>query len=107
MDATTLFSLLDKAHMLDLLYEIIVQADPAVRFNELQDALDLSPNTLSRHLSDLVEAGFLERISYDEIPPRVEYEPTEKLYALEPMFQELGAWLEEYGDVDAFDIPDV
>lgn len=106
LDSASLFSLLGSAHTLELLCEILVTGEPPVRFTELQDALDLSPNTLSRRLDELDEAGFIIRRSYDEIPPRVEYEPTEKLYALEPTFQELGNWLAEYGDDETFVLPD-
>lgn len=103
---TALFSLLGRAHMLELFYELLIAGDPPVRFNELQEPLDLSPNTLSRRLDELEAAGFLVRQSYDEIPPRVEYEPTERLYALEPMFAELSQWLEEYGDDEAVAFPE-
>ncbi len=75
-------------------------SDAPIRFNELQDELGLSPNTLSRRLEELEEEGLLIRTSYDEIPPRVEYEPTQKLEALEPMFLEFEKWLAEYGDID-------
>jgi len=87
--------------------KIIVSSEQSIRFNELESMLDISPNTLSRRLEELVEVDFLERHSYDEIPPRVEYEPTEELYALRPMFEELGNWLEEHGSVAEFDMPEV
>lgn len=97
----SLCSLFGRAHMLELFDAILIEGDPPVRFNELQEALELSPNTLSRRLDELESAGFLVRHSYDEIPPRVEYEPTERLHALEPTFRELSVWLAEYGeDVD-------
>jgi DNA-binding HxlR family transcriptional regulator len=100
LDWESLFALLGRAHTKALLYEVAVTGDPPVRFSDLEDALDLSPNTLSRRLEELEAAGFLVRRSYDEIPPRVEYEPTERLYALEPAFRELDAWLAEYGAED-------
>ena len=34
---------------------------------------NISESTLSKQLKELVEDGFLERIDYGEIPPRVEY----------------------------------
>ena len=61
----------------------------------------MSPNTLSRRLEELEAAGSIVRRSYDGIPPRVGYEPTERLYDLEPAFRELDAWLAEYGANDA------
>ncbi len=92
-----LFALLGKAHTLEILHEIALGDGPPVRFGELQETLDLSPNTLSRRLNELVDFGFLKRTQYDEIPPRVEYESTEKLDALRPMFLELGDWMKQYG----------
>lgn len=92
-----LFALLGKAHTLGILHEIALSDDPPVRFGELQETLGLSPNTLSRRLEELVAFGLLERTQYDEIPPRVEYESTEKLDALEPTFRELADWMEQYG----------
>ncbi|MFB6361497.1 MAG: winged helix-turn-helix transcriptional regulator, partial [Halobacteriales archaeon] len=68
-----------------------------------QDELELSPNTLSRRLEELVEMGFLERNQYDEIPPRVEYEATDRLRALRPTFQELQDWMREYGAEPLYD----
>lgn len=98
LDAPTLFSLLGRAHTLEILHEVVIGGESPFRFNELQDGLGLSPNTLSRRLDELVEAGFLTRTSYDEIPPRVEYEATERLADLEPTFRELSEWMERYGD---------
>lgn len=92
-----LFALLGKAHTLEIVHEVALSDDPSVRFGELQERLGLSPNTLSRRLEELVEFGLLERIQYDEIPPRVEYESTEKLDALAPMCRELGDWMKQYG----------
>lgn len=97
MEAAELFTLLGSAHTLDALAEFVIVQEPPIRYSELEDALDVSPNTLSRRLDELVEVGFLTRRSYDEIPPRVEYEPTEKLWALEPTFEALAPWMAEYG----------
>lgn len=97
IDGTMLFSLLGRAHTMAILNEVVIGDGQPIRFGELQDALDLSPNTLSRRLDELVDVGFLERTQYDEIPPRVEYEATELLDDLEPAFRELEAWLARYG----------
>ncbi len=106
LDSKALFSLFGRAHMLDLIVEIVIESEPPVRFTELQDGLDISPNTLSRRLEELTEAGFLVRNSYDEIPPRVEYEPTEKLDDLEPMFLEFEKWLSKYDLAEEFALLD-
>lgn len=88
---TELFQVLGKAHMLDILH--IFHSDPAPhRFVDIQDRLHLSPNTLSERLRDLVNAGLLTRTAYNEIPPRVDYQATEKAFALAPVFESLQAW---------------
>jgi DNA-binding HxlR family transcriptional regulator len=97
LDWESLFAFLGRAHTKEPLYVVAVERDPPVRFSELQESVDVPANTLSRRLDELEAAGFLERHSYDEIPPRVEYEPTERLYDLEPAFRELDAWLDEHG----------
>jgi DNA-binding HxlR family transcriptional regulator len=91
------FSLFGRAHTLAVLNEFVSRDKQSIRFNELQDSLALSPNTLSRRLDELVKVGFLERVQYDEIPPRVEYESTEMVSDLEPVFRELMIWLERHG----------
>jgi DNA-binding HxlR family transcriptional regulator len=97
IDESTLFSLLGKAHTLAILNEIVTTDKQSIRFGELQDSLELSPNTLSRRLDELVELGFLERTQYDEIPPRVEYEETEMVTDLTPVFRGLEIWMERHG----------
>ncbi len=85
-----LFHVLGKTYVLDILH-IFTQAGPQ-RFVELQSRLDMSPNTLSERLKELVKAGLLSRTSYNEIPPRVDYEATEKARDLKPVFQSLAEW---------------
>ena len=43
---------------------------------------NVSPKTLSHRLKMLEEIGFVDRIAFAEIPPRVEYNLTEKGLAL-------------------------
>ena len=92
---TEMLGLLGKAHTLAILGQFAFDRGPC-RFNELESELGISPNTLSERLSELVAAGLLTRHSYDEIPPRVEYESTEKSDYLAPVFGHLFAWAGEY-----------
>ena len=50
----------------------------AVRFNEFKQALEgIPPRTLAQRLTELEEAGILERRVLDTRPPRVEYTLTD------------------------------
>ena len=90
-----LLDLLGKAHTMAVLREFAFAEDP-LRFSDLESTLGISPNTLSQRLTDLVAAGLLTRRSYDEIPPRVEYCPTEKAEALFPAFGHFHRWATRY-----------
>lgn len=92
-----LLNLLGKKHTLALLHQF--SCDGTLRFNELEDALDIPPNTLSARLQKLTEIGFLTRQSYDEIPPRVEYRSTGKVKDLAPVLWYLDEWMERHEPV--------
>jgi DNA-binding HxlR family transcriptional regulator len=56
------------------------------RFTELEHSLaGISPRTLAERLRSLETDGMVERKSYAESPPRVEYELTDKGRALMPI----------------------
>jgi len=56
------------------------------RFCELERSLEgISPRTLSLRLRVLEEEGIVERRTYPEVPPRVEYALTDKGRALAPL----------------------
>jgi DNA-binding HxlR family transcriptional regulator len=90
-----LLDLLGKAHAMAVL-SAFAFAEGSLRFSELEAQLEVPPNTLSARLSDLTGAGLLDRESFDEIPPRVEYTPTEKAESLFPVFAHLHHWAIEY-----------
>jgi DNA-binding HxlR family transcriptional regulator len=66
----------------------------------------VSPTTLSRRLSNLEEFGIVERRSYDESPPRVEYSATRKGEALRPAFAVLSEWVESDAHGETADTAD-
>jgi DNA-binding HxlR family transcriptional regulator len=58
------------------------------RFCELERQLTgISPRTLSLRLRALEEEGIVERQTYPEVPPRVEYALTDKGLALLPIIE--------------------
>jgi DNA-binding HxlR family transcriptional regulator len=73
-------------------------SEGARRFCELEHACPgISPRTLSERLRTLEQEGFLERKSFPESPPRVEYTLTEKGRGLLPIIHEMSkfghSWL--------------
>ncbi|KUO07255.1 winged helix-turn-helix transcriptional regulator [Streptomyces sp. DSM 15324] len=62
------------------------------RFDGFQKSLGISPNSLTRRLGALVEAGLLERRRYSERPPRDEYVLTEAGHAFQPVLTTLYAF---------------
>ncbi|RQG92404.1 winged helix-turn-helix transcriptional regulator [Natrarchaeobius chitinivorans] len=64
-----------------------------VRYGEIETAFgEVSSSTLSTRLEELVEAGYLAREQYDEIPPRVEYDLTMTGEQLQQRLQPLLEW---------------
>ena len=65
------------------------------RFCELERSLHgISPRTLSLRLRALEECGIVQRHTYPEVPPRVEYALTDKGEALVPLIDDMRT----YGD---------
>ncbi len=63
------------------------------RFVELQRILPgISTEQLRSRLNRMVADGMLTRRRFREVPPRVEYELTERAYALMPILGELARW---------------
>jgi DNA-binding HxlR family transcriptional regulator len=81
--------------MMQLLGILIWRSNGPVRFVELQEALHMSPNTLSARLKALVEAGLVTRTPYSTIPPRVDYEATPKAHGLNRVFKALHEWAKD------------
>ncbi|MDX8151378.1 helix-turn-helix domain-containing protein [Patulibacter brassicae] len=68
-------------------------AEGNTRFGELERSLTgISPRTLSLRLRALEEEGIVERRTYPEVPPRVEYALTEKGRALLPIIEGMRAY---------------
>ena len=79
--------LLERRWTLSILYASV---DGAERFNEFRAALGrIPPATLTTRLTELVEAGLLERRVLDTRPPTVEYRLTSRGKRFEPLVREL------------------
>ena len=72
-------------------------AEGCSRFCELERSLTgISPRTLSLRLRGLEEEGIVERHTFPEVPPRVEYALTEKGRALLPIIDGMRAYGQEW-----------
>jgi DNA-binding HxlR family transcriptional regulator len=67
------------------------------RFCELERSLaGISPRTLSLRLRALEDQGIVERQTFGEVPPRVEYALTEKGRALLPIIDDMRSYGEDW-----------
>lgn len=93
--AHELFKVLGRAHATDVAYMLLDETPSPQRFREVQRRLGLSSKTVTARLKDLVEAGLVQRVAYDESPPRVEYEPTQRLRDLVPLLKQISGWVNQ------------
>lgn len=78
-------------------------ADGSSRFCELERSLQgISPRTLSLRLRALEDEGIVERHTFPEVPPRVEYALTVKGEALVPLIEDM----RKYGTRWLFEEPE-
>lgn len=85
-------------------------AEGSSRFCELERSLEgISPRTLSLRLRALEEEGIVERHTFPEVPPRVEYALTKKGEALVPLVEDMRRygtrWLFEDASAEAEPAP--
>jgi DNA-binding HxlR family transcriptional regulator len=68
------------------------------RFGELRKSIPgITQHMLTAQLRELEADGLVSRTVFAEVPPRVEYEITEKARGLGPTMQALTAWWIQYG----------
>ncbi|MFJ8865625.1 winged helix-turn-helix transcriptional regulator [Streptomyces sp. NPDC102473] len=64
-----------------------------LRFGELRRLLPgITEKVLASHLREMEADGVVDRVAYDEVPPRVEYGLTEDGTRLNEALQPLAAW---------------
>jgi DNA-binding HxlR family transcriptional regulator len=66
------------------------------RFDQMQQSLGVARNVLAARLDRLVGEGVLEKVPYQERPPRYEYRLTSKGLDLWPVIVELLRWGDRY-----------
>jgi len=72
---------------------VLEGAKPAMRFKELEQAIpDVSQKMLSVTLRTLEADGLISREQYPEMPPRVEYQLTDRGHSFLPILHQLVDW---------------
>ncbi len=70
-----------------------LQERPARRFRELRrEVPGITEKVLASHLREMEADGIVRRVSYEEVPPRVEYSLTEDGARLNQALGPLAAW---------------
>ena len=83
-------SLLERRWLLSIVY---AAHSGAIRFNEFRQVLGaIPPHTLATRLTELEEAGILERHVIDARPPRVEYRLTRRGERMGSLLRAIRKW---------------
>ena len=95
-ETAKLRKLITKRGTLEILIPLCCTTEP-VRYKQFKQALKgISSKTLSTRLKELEKSGVLERLSYNEIPPRVEYRLTKKGQELVESIIDLLQWMKKW-----------
>ena len=71
----------------------VLFAHKKLRYSEIRKEMyNITDAVLAATLKDLIEDDLVQRKSYDEIPPRVEYSLTEKGLSVVPILQSICKW---------------
>ncbi|WP_459213072.1 winged helix-turn-helix transcriptional regulator [Aquimarina rhabdastrellae] len=72
---------------------IYILGERKLRFGQLVSYIgNISRKVLTEQLKDLEQSGVIQRESFAEIPPRVEYSLTERGKELLPILQQICTW---------------
>lgn len=79
----------------------VLAAKDTLRYSELRSELtNITDAVLGASLKALMKNGMINRQSYNEIPPRVEYSLTEKGLSVVPILQSICQWSGVYHKED-------
>jgi len=95
-ETSTIRELITKRATLEILFPLCCTTEP-VRHKQFKESLNgISSKTLSTRLSELVSEGILERQTFAEVPPRVEYKLTNKGQELIESISNLLDWMRKW-----------
>jgi DNA-binding HxlR family transcriptional regulator len=100
-ETTKLRNLITKRGTLEILIPLCCSTKP-VRYKKFRETMrGISSKTLAYRLQELEKGGILERRSYNEIPPRVEYNLTAKGQELVESVINLLQWMRKWSSSSA------
>ncbi|WMI64757.1 helix-turn-helix domain-containing protein [Aestuariibaculum sp. YM273] len=80
-----------------LLVLLVLEEEKVLRFNELHNYIvTISQKMLSVTLKSLEADGLVKRTIYPQVPPKVEYELTERAQSLLPHIHSLVDWSKDH-----------
>ena len=95
-ETSTIRNIITKRATLEILFPLCCTTEP-VRHKQFKESLKgISSKTLSTRLSELVSEGILERKTFAEVPPRVEYRLTNKGQELIESITKLLDWMRKW-----------
>ena len=98
-ETAKLRNLITKRGTLEILIPLCCSTEP-VRYKKFRETMKgISSKTLAYRLHELEKSGILERRSYNEIPPRVEYRLTPKGQELVESIINLLQWMRKWSTV--------
>ena len=78
---------------LSIIYHL---SNKSLRFGQLATIIDgISRKVLTDHLNQLVDDKLINRESFKETPPRVEYSLTDAAKKLQPVLKSIDSWVRE------------
>lgn len=95
------FDLIGKKFTILILRDMMLYGK--TRFNELLDSVEeINSKTLSLRIKEMERDGLVKRRVFPNMPPRVEYELTEKARMLRPILEQMGEFSTRYCASDVF-----
>lgn len=80
----------------------VLAAKETLRYSALRKEMtNITDAVLAATLKELITDGIIERIQYNEIPPRVEYSLTDKGRSVVPILQSICKWSGAYHKEDS------
>ncbi len=71
----------------------VLNENKVLRYSEIRnEMINITDTVLAATLKELIKDGIINRIQYNEIPPRVEYELTERGKSVVPILQSICMW---------------